>query len=134
VCGGGHHICKFKGWWNHAGCHQPTDMCHISKQDSLLLVTNLYSIKLQSIRVPENLLHITLTFLLSSFAFLNCQNNLYKCMHCVCAPDFISMPTLLSLKREKRGVSDLNSYLPHTSIVIKAWISTSTCNNKLRSE
>jgi hypothetical protein len=41
-------------------------------------------------------------------------------MHCVCAPDFISMPNTFDFKREKRGVSDLNSYLPHTSIVIKA--------------
>lgn len=41
MCGGSDHISKVEGRWNDTGCHQPTDVSHICKQDSLVLVGDL---------------------------------------------------------------------------------------------
>lgn len=41
VCGGSDHISKVEGRWNDTGCHQPTDVSHICKQYSLVLVGDL---------------------------------------------------------------------------------------------
>jgi hypothetical protein len=45
VCGGSDHISKVEGRWNDTGCHQPTDVSHICKQDSLVLVGDLQYVR-----------------------------------------------------------------------------------------